>query len=427
MTSREKFIQYLEDEKSYIKQYLSKEVQKETEKTIENTQKSSEKSGPKQIFIVLNDNIKEKYEEFNDIQYLIRVMKINDDEWRDINGINNITGILSEYIEKTPSLRLNEKLDLLMEEVQRNLKNGILTYSSERAIIIDPSTVERVGLTLEKMKSILENSSVSELLEKNDGELSPEELKAKEVVEEGTEAIKEEELERIISGHNLIEKYYLSREEKLKNGKTEKVLTHDDIEKTIEGLNKIGVTKSFCSSIRYLLERNLIDQQKRRPNVVLSKQPKEKSKHYITDKEYKQIKKEILNYFNPYTGEVKGNPTEEEILYCAQLMLKIETEKDIVRTFFRKTEKNLENPIAEMLRSEEQINYYRDRVMIEEELNTMNDSFKEIFITTPEDYVFWKDTINQSLQTIKGKLPKRYEYELNKAATTDIKQKTLKK
>ena len=100
MTSREKFIQYLEDEKSYIKQYLSKEVQKETEKTIENTQKSSEKSGPKQIFIVLNDNIKEKYEEFNDIQYLIRVMKINDDEWRDINGINNITGILSEYMKK---------------------------------------------------------------------------------------------------------------------------------------------------------------------------------------------------------------------------------------------------------------------------------------------------------------------------------------
>ena len=108
-------------------------------------------------------------------------------------------------------------------------------------------------------------------------------------------------------------------------------------------------------------------------------------------------------------------------------MLKIETEKDIVRTFFRKTEKNLENPIAEMLRNEEKINYYRDKVMVEEELNTMNDSFKEIFITTPEDYVFWKDTINQSLQIIKGKLPKMYEYELNKAATTDIKQKTLKK
>ena len=354
-------------------------------------------------------------------------MKISDDEWRDLNGINNITGILSEYIEKTPSLRLNEKLDLLMEEVQRNIENGILTYISEQSIIIDPSTVERVGLTLEEMKNILENSSISELLEKKDDELSPEELKAKEVIEEGTDSIKEEELERIISGHNLIEKYYLLRDEKLKNGKNEKVLTHDDIEKTIEGLNKIGITKSFCSSIKYLLERNLIDQQKRKPNVILPKIKKENSKHYITDKEYKQIKKEILNYFNPYTGEVKGNPTEEEVLYCAQLMLKIETEKDIVRTFFRKTEKNLENPIAEMLRNEEKINYYRDKVMVEEELNTMNDSFKEIFITTPEDYVFWKDTINQSLQIIKGKLPKMYEYELNKAATTDIKQKTLKK
>ena len=177
MTSREKFIQYLEDEKSYIKQCVSKEVQKSTKKTIKNALKSNEKSGTKQIFMVLNDNIKEKYEEFSDIQYLIRVMKIEDDEWKDINGINNITGILSEYIEKTPSLRLNEKLDLLMEEVQRNLENGISTYSTERSIIIDPSTVERVGLTLEEMKNILENSSVSELLEKKDDELSPEETK----------------------------------------------------------------------------------------------------------------------------------------------------------------------------------------------------------------------------------------------------------
>lgn len=166
-----------------------------------------------------------------------------------------------------------------MEEVQRNIENGILTYISEQSIIIDPSTVERVGLTLEEMKNILENSSISELLEKKDDELSPEELKAKEVIEEGTDSIKEEELERIISGHNLIEKYYLLRDEKLKNGKNEKVLTHDDIEKTIEGLNKIGITESFCSSIKYLLERNLIDQQKRKPNVILPKIKKENSKH----------------------------------------------------------------------------------------------------------------------------------------------------
>ena len=37
MTSREKFIQYLEDEKSYIKQYISREVQKSVAKTSVNT------------------------------------------------------------------------------------------------------------------------------------------------------------------------------------------------------------------------------------------------------------------------------------------------------------------------------------------------------------------------------------------------------
>ena len=210
MTSREKFIQYLEDEKSYIKQDISREVQKSVAKTAVNT---NDRIGIKKVYMVLNEKITEQSKEYSDIKYLIRVMKISDDEWRDLNGINNITGILSEYIEKTPSLRLNEKLDLLMEEVQRNIENGILTYISEQSIIVDPSTVERVGLTLEEMKNILENSSISELLEKKDDELSPEELKAKEVIEEGTDSIKEEELERIISGHNLIEKYYLLRDE----------------------------------------------------------------------------------------------------------------------------------------------------------------------------------------------------------------------
>lgn len=50
--------------------------------------------------MVLNEKITEQSKEYSDIKYLIRVMKISDDEWRDLNGINNITGILSEYIEK---------------------------------------------------------------------------------------------------------------------------------------------------------------------------------------------------------------------------------------------------------------------------------------------------------------------------------------
>lgn len=70
-------------------------------------------------------------------------MKIDDEEWKDINGINNITGILSEYIERTPSLLLKEKLNLLMDEVKRNIENGILSSCLGHAIILDPSTVEK--------------------------------------------------------------------------------------------------------------------------------------------------------------------------------------------------------------------------------------------------------------------------------------------
>lgn len=421
MTNREKFLEYLKSEKKYIKQKMTKEIEKST--TVTSKKKINARLCIKQNCITLNDRLKELAKEYSDIEYLIKVMGTGENEWKNANSINNITGILSKHIEKTPSLHLKEKLDLLMGEIKRNIENGACNL--EQAIIVDPTIVESVGLTFDEIESFMKNLSISDILKKKNKELTSEEQKFKQVVEEGIDTISSEQLESITTGYKLIEKHYFSKDND-EECNYKKILTKDDIEKTIEGLKKIGITESFRNSIKFLLEKEQIKQPVKQ-SIVLSKIQKKEQQHFITDKEYKQIKKEILNYFNPYTGEVKGNPTEEEVLYCAQLMLKIETEKDIVRTFFRKTEKNLENAITEMLRNEEKINYYRDKVMVEEELNTMNDSFKEIFITTPEDYVFWKDTINQSLQIIKGKLPKMYEYELNKAATTDIKQKTLKK
>ena len=76
MTSREKFIQYLEDEKSYIKQYISREVQKSVAKTSVNT---NDRIGIKKVYMVLNEKITEQSKEYSDIKYLIRVMKISDD------------------------------------------------------------------------------------------------------------------------------------------------------------------------------------------------------------------------------------------------------------------------------------------------------------------------------------------------------------
>ena len=76
MTSREKFIQYLEDEKSYIKQDISKEVQKSVAKTAVNP---NDRIGIKKVYMVLNDKITEQSKEYSDKKYLIRLMKINDD------------------------------------------------------------------------------------------------------------------------------------------------------------------------------------------------------------------------------------------------------------------------------------------------------------------------------------------------------------
>ena len=70
MTSREKFIQYLEDEKNYIKQYISREVQKSVAKTAVNT---NDRIGIKKVYMVLNEKITEQSKEYSDIKYLIRV------------------------------------------------------------------------------------------------------------------------------------------------------------------------------------------------------------------------------------------------------------------------------------------------------------------------------------------------------------------
>lgn len=409
MTSREKFVQYLKDEIESIQKETSESLM-----TIISSPKPLEQNNNSQIIIKnkhldITEATKERY---HNLKYLIKIMEIGDNEWEKINGVNDVTGILAEYIEKTTCLRLREKVELLMEEIEKNLEHGVENIN--HSILIDLRNVEEEGLTLKEVNEMMKDISIIDLIKKDEKELRLDEQKLKRIIKDSLDTYNQEELDDISAGYTLIKENYILKEKKVENGKLKRILTKKDIEKTVEGLLKIGVTSNFTSSIKYILEKELIKKQSSKSNITLHKENQKETKHFITDKEYKQIKKEILNYFNPYTGEVQKDLTEEEVFYCAQLMSKIDIDKDIIRTLFIKNDTQLENPIAEMVKIKDKIDYYQDKLMIEEHIKTIDESFQEIFITTPNDYVFWKDIIKQELKEVEHKLPQSYEYEMQK-------------
>lgn len=409
MTNKEKFVQYLKDEMKSIQKETSESLMTIISSTKPLKQNNNNKIIIKNKHLDINEATKEKY---HNLKYLIKVMEISDDEWEEINGVNDVTGILAEYIEKTPCLRLREKVELFMKEIEKNVEHG--AEKINQSVLLDLRNVEEEGLTLKEVNKMMENISISDLIKKDEKELTPNEQKLKRIVKESSDTYNKEELDDISVGYTLIKENYILKGKKTENGKFERTLTKKDIEKTVEGLLKIGVTTNFTNSIKYLLEKELIKKQNSKSNITLHKENQKETKHFITDKEYKQIKKEILNYFNPYTGEVQKDLTEEEVFYCAQLMSKIDIDKDIIRTLFRKNDTQLENPIAQMVKTRDKINYYQDKLMIEEHIKTIDESFQEIFITTPNDYIFWKDIIKQELQEVEHKLPQSYEYEMQK-------------
>lgn len=333
--------------------------------------------------------------------------------------------ILSSYLLSS-SLNSKEQLFIIMNILEKNISAGILTKKPEQSTIIDPTLVnydfkyltkdQFIKIACDKRFNMVLNST-------NDDKLSEKQKNQKRELKEALESCSiQTNLGKIIENHKKIKEKFLDKTENY---------TYEDLEKIIEALKELEVDDKLCTKFKWILERKLNKEKEPKYKKVEYIQNKQENK-YLTDKEYKSIKKELRNYFDFYHMQKIRSLTEEEILYCTKQLLKIGENKDVIRLFLmimnrdNEEEKISINPITKYLKNYEKIKYYEDKLNINEEMKTLEYCFKEIFIT--DGYSDWKKLIEEELNQVLSKIPDNYEYEIYKASICDsAKKMTYKK
>lgn len=332
--------------------------------------------------------------------------------------------ILSKLLADS-NLNNREKLSILIEFVEKNISTGILEDAQMESVDILDLDRKKLKLTVNERFNLQDANYVNDLLRKSKQELTEREIEIKEELEKNKKISTESKnMSKIIINSRIIKEHLID--------KGTSYIT-DDIKEVVIAFKNLNVTEDICNCVKYILEKDLekrITKESAKKTVYDLYIPQEHSKKYLTDKEYRQIKKELRNYFDFYNMKPVRELSQEEIMYCASLALKLNINKDTVRLFFIIMEKqyNNDNPIAQFIQNYNKIKYYEERFELEESVDIINEAIKECFIASAEDYKVWKEMIKLELDEINKKMPKNYEYELVKASSDiEVTSKVLRK
>lgn len=347
------------------------------------------------------NEIENRYEQ-NELKQLIVQLSNNEN----IPVIVNRLDLLSDYIEDS-FLHKNRRVAFFLEVMKDNIEKGILT--DNKFIITDVYYMIDGGLSYKKALKIhlgLEDKYLP-LLEKMQEDLSEKEQKrikeletASEISKKGTHTM------------NLIEAHKIIENNLFKN----KNLKQEDIEIIIESLYTMGINAKLSKEIRSYLEKEISKKEEpKTKKIILNFSKKEEpSKKLVNDSEYKEIRKEIKKCYVDIISKGLDNVSKEEIMYCAKLMLEIGTDEQEITNFLTYMNPVSENPITRYIEERDKLKYYEQKLGLSDSIKLMDEGFEELFITTNDDYVFWKNTINEELDKCLDKTKNHHSYELQK-------------
>ena len=320
--------------------------------------------------------------------------------------------ILSEILLGM-GLTNKERAQVMIEALRKNTYSGILGVDNfENAFVLDANRIIFIDfktISKEKITKMYLDGTIVDFINMDLDEATLEEL---EQINELLDRKDEYTLDitRLYNATVLVNELFNVKKE---------ILTDDEIAKISDILVDFRVNQEIVDSVRvYLINKRnkevekkekLRKQEETNKKVVEKKEVKRSN--LVTDKEYKEIKKEIYRYYNLYTQEIIGDIDFETMIRLASLMFRIDIHKDEIYTFIRKVKETIilsGNPISVFVSSYDRLKYYYS----EDELDNINDYLKEIFICSDEDYSFWLDEINNELTKLLKPIENNYNYEL---------------
>lgn len=235
-------------------------------------------------------------------------------------------------------------------------------------------------------------------------------------------------LAQIISSTIVLDIFYFSNKE----------YTLSDIEKVYQGLMSMNIPENICEYIKYQLikdlkERDKIQKSEQSKEVVKPQTVTKETKKYLTDQEYKELRKKVKEYFDFYHMKLlKEEITYEEIMECAKNAHLLGIEDSTIELFFRKAglkEKqniyDLETQsIAYYISVFDKLQFYSEKLGISTLLKDLNECLQNMMITNQKNYIEFKQLFEEYLSELPD-LKEDYKYELSLIKNENKDRKSL--
>lgn len=235
-------------------------------------------------------------------------------------------------------------------------------------------------------------------------------------------------LTRIISSTIILDAFYFSNKE----------CTLSDIEKVYQGLMSMNIPENICEYIKYQLikdlkERDKIEKSEQSKEVVKPQTVTKETKKYLTDQEYKELRKKVKEYFDFYHMKLlKEEIAYEEIMECAKNAHLLGIEDSTIELFFRKAglkEKqniyDLETQsIAYYISVFDKLQFYSEKLGISTLLKDLNECLQNMMITNQKNYIEFKQLFEEYLSELPD-LKEDYKYELSLIKNENKDRKNL--
>lgn len=320
----------------------------------------------------------------------------------------------SETLEELP-MTPKERAQIIIEAFKKNTRSGILSVDDfSTSFVIDANkivTVKFKTISDDQIFKMFKSGTILDFIYQDEENITPE---VRAQIDELIDRKDEYCLDTIKIYDDTLRLYELLIE---KDGKQ----TDDEIAL----VGKIMLSNRLSQNnvddvIKYLTNKRnkqLEKQAKKEASefvVVKPKVEEVKKSNLVTEKEYRQIKKEIRQYYDLYHMEIVSEIDYETMIRLTSLMLRIGINKDEIKRFISKVKDTFvvsDNAITNFVHEYDRLNYYFE----DYDLKNILEYLEEIFICSDEDYLFWKDEIEKELDKLLSRIAYKYDYELEVA------------
>lgn len=318
---------------------------------------------------------------------------------------------LCDLLKHLP-LNSREKAQLVIEAYRKNVNSGILSVTEfDNFFIIDANklvTVDFKTISTEQVFKMYKEGTILDFIYVDEA-LQDDETKAQ--IDELLERKDEYCMDSMKIYDNTVRMNELlfkkdSRQTDDEIKVIEGILRHDRVSESV-----INDVVNYIVSKRNKLASREERERKEKEVVIRPVQEVKRTSNLVTDKEYKQLKKEIREYYDLYHRELVKDVDYNTMIDLVSKMLKIGVHKDEIKKFISIVKDTLtysENSITRFVSEFDRLNYYYDEYDLENILDYIN----EIFICSNEDYEFWKEEVRVELSRLLKQIEHKYDYEL---------------